>query len=114
MSADNGVYVLITRDSYKITRETDAEGYAFEYHENTFGEGIIAYRVAHAQAIDNLYYLKENQPYMVGKFLYDVWEKSPVFYDMEEAYDYAQILHRDIGWTEYGICTINEPELSFT
>ena len=113
MSADNGVYILHTRDSHKIVaHETE---FGIQYSElNTFGEGIDAYRVAHAQAIDNFDYYESKQPYMLGKYMWDVWSRSPVFYDLEEARDYASVLHRDIGWSEYGICSVDATKYSFT
>lgn len=58
MSSDNGIYILVTKDTHKKVNE-----YTWA---NTFGEGILAYRVVEAQAIDSLGWYKNNQPYNVG------------------------------------------------
>lgn len=44
MSADNGIYILVTTDMHKWVNE-------YTTH-NMMPDGIKAYRVAHAQAID--------------------------------------------------------------
>lgn len=88
MSADNGIYVFLT--------ET---------------ERGPEYRVAHAQAIDNIY--GEWDP--VGakykgntEAILDVFNESEVFYTLNEALDKAEELENDIGYTEDGICVISD------
>jgi len=115
MSADNGIYILETRDSHRVEIYTNMFGDDVHCEVNTFGEGVVAWRVAHAQAIDNLDWYENNQAYMVGKYLHDVWGKSKVFYDYDEAH--AEAVRKeaeDVAWTEYGICLIRRPEYSMT
>lgn len=114
MSSDNGIYILKTKDSHKIIITYFSDEKVGESWLNTFGENVLAYRVAHAQAIDNFYWYKENQLYMLGAYMKDVWGKSPVFYDLKSAMEYAKKLHDECDWTEYGICTIDATEYSFT
>lgn len=115
ISADNGVYILITRDSHKIVKTDFSDTFGdVESWLNTFGEGIIAYRVAHAQAIDNFDWYEKNQLYMLGSYMKDVWGHSPVFYDLESAEKYAKQLHDEVGWSKYGICKIRAERYSFT
>ena len=90
MSADNGVYILKTTDS-----------------------GEIVYRVAHAQAIENFDWYKERDPENFPGYLKDIWGKSPVFTSEEEAKLHAVQVHRDCGYTEYGIDTIDALDINF-
>lgn len=106
MSADNGVYILITTDKFKKTSEHS--------YENVSDEGgIKAYRVAHAQAIDSFEWYKENEPHNLGYFLYRIWKKSPIFYKKGQALSFACDLHKKMGWTEYGISHIDAREFNF-
>lgn len=98
MSADNGIYILVTKDNFKRI----ASGVT----RNTFGEDIIAYRVAHAQAIDNLEWYEKNQPYNVGYFLEETWGHCIPFYSEEEAFAFAQSEADRYFMLEYGICRI--------
>lgn len=104
MSADNGIYILVTMDQFKD-----------EYPDwvDMFDKPIKAYRVAYAFGIDDLNYIEKNQLYMVGKFLHDVWGRSRVFYEEGEAMKEALEIQGDKDWTEYGICTINCQQYSF-
>ena len=96
MSADNGIYILVTTDMHKWVNDRTTH--------NMRPNGVKAYRVAHAQAIDNLYYYEKIQKYNLGWCMDRIFGNSPTFYNEDEAYDYAKALELDIGYTEYGIC----------
>lgn len=81
---------------------------------NTFGEGVDAYRVAHAQGIDNFDWYEQNQSYMLGKYMWDIWAGSKVFYDLAEARAEAWRIHDEHGWTEYGVGVVDATKYSFT
>jgi len=104
MSADNGIYILVTKDQHRRVNEYTTI--------NTF-TGIEAYRVAHAQAIDNLEWYEDNQPYNVGYFLHAIWGDSEVFYSADEAYAKAKEILKDVGYTEYGIGFIERTQYRF-
>lgn len=88
MSADNGVYILFT-DTEKGPE----------------------YRIAYAQAIDNIYGKFNDElcryegdiPSMVS-----VFGDSPVVYSLNEALDIAEEIAYDYEHLEDGICVINE------
>ena len=89
MSADNGIYVLFT-DSEKNGPQ---------------------YRVAHLQAIDNIYgNFSEEKCKYEGKpeVINDYFGGAKTFHTLNEALDYAEELENDIGYTEDGICVIND------
>lgn len=104
MSADNGIYILVTKDSHK------KQGTSWI---NTFGKGIIAYRVAHAQAIDNLTWYEKNQPYNVGYYLDQIWGKSNIYYDLEAAKNEAHWQADTHVILEYGVSVIERFQYSF-
>lgn len=88
MSADNGIYILLT--------------------DTTAGP---EYRVAHATAIDNIYggwdadkAKYEGNPQAIA----DTFHESEVFYTLNEALDYAEAIEQDVGYTEDGICVISD------
>lgn len=105
MSADNGIFILVTKDN----RKRVANGAT----ENTFGEGVIAYRVAHAQAIDNLDWYEKKQPYNVGYFLDQIWGHCTPYYDAKEAQAAADFESDLYYILEYGICKIERLQYSF-
>jgi hypothetical protein len=109
MSSDNGVYILVTKDQFKIMPGMHGDMYL-----NMFDLPITAYRVVHAQGVDEFDYLKNEKLYMLGKFMHDVWGKAQVFYDPIEARDEAHRIHDGLLFSEYGICIINAEEFSFT
>ena len=88
MSADNGIYVLLT--------ET---------------EKGPEYRVAYTQAIDNIYgkfneelcRYEGNIPSIVS-----VFGEAKVFHTLNEALDFAEEMEYDYEYLEDGICVINE------
>jgi hypothetical protein len=88
MSADNGIYILQSKDGF---------------------------RIAHAQAIENIYWnfeKKELTDEINPKILYDYFHKSPVFKTVEEVTKeairiYEEIIQDDFcPIVEYGICDI--------
>ena len=88
MSADNGIYVLYT--------ET---------------EKGPEYRVAHTFSIGNIYgQFNEEKCCYDGDLqaIQETFQESEVFYNLNEALDYAEVIEHDIGYTEDGICVINE------
>jgi hypothetical protein len=105
MSADNGIYILVTKDSHKKTSK-----YCWE---NTFGEGVVAYRVAEAGAIDNLEWYERNQPYNIGYWLHSTFGHSEPVYSLKEAEKKAQEIEKVVGYTEYGINTIERLQYNF-
>lgn len=105
MSADNGIYILVTKDNHKLC--------GFGVTENTFGKGVIAYRVTHAQAIDNLEWYEDDQPYNVGYFLDQLWGHCDPIYDKNEAKEYAEKLASRYSYLEYGICEIERLQYVF-
>lgn len=105
MSADNGIYILVTKDSHKKTSK--------HCWTNTFGEGIVAYRVAEAGAVDNLEWYERNQPYNIGYRLHATFGASKPVYTLEEAMEQAVKLEKHIGYTEYGINTIERLQYNF-
>lgn len=85
MSADNGIYVLST-----LTENGNRE-----------------FRVAHAQAIENI---EVREPF--GSYYMDaIFGNSEVFSDSAKAFEYAIQLHNqimnDFGIVEYGICQMH-------
>lgn len=105
MSADNGVYILVTTDNHKRVNEYTTV--------NTFGAGITAYRVAHCFAIDNLDYAEDKEIHNLGHVMHQYFGGSKVYYSCEEAFLAAQELHDDVGYTEYGISEIDFSEYNF-
>lgn len=113
MSADNGIYILHTKDKFK---EIKRNGIVVQ--ENCFENHVSAFRVSHTQAIDNFEYYEKNQIYMLGKYMYDVWGKSKVYYSQNEAFEEAQkrfneIINSDFPICEYGIQIIDATKYSF-
>ncbi len=106
MSADNGIYILVTYDKFKrITKHS----------LRTLGgdKRILAYRVAHTQAVDNFDWYIENELHNLGEWMQNVFGKAPLFYSYSEAFKAAELLHKKVGYTEYGICTIAASEYNF-
>ena len=104
MSADDGIYILKTTDKSQQSKANKS------CWINKSPEGIIAYRVAWAQAIDNFDYYKQNEPHNFGYWLHLIWKESPVFYSLQEAREYANEM---IDHTEYGINEIDALEYNF-
>ena len=104
MSADNGVYILETTDRQKHINEFSTE---------RVDNGISAYRVAHAQGIDDLEWYESFEPYNIGFYMHEIFGKSKVYYSFEEALNKAQDIENKIGYTEYGIRSIDASMYSF-
>lgn len=88
MSADNGIYVLFT--------------------ESDRGP---EYRVKHATSIGNIYGEWNEKTFRYDgdpNAILETFGDAPVFYSLTEALDYAEQEENDIGYTEDGICVINE------
>jgi len=85
MSADNGTYIL-----------------------QTYGP---EFRVAHAQAIDNIYgaWDGENNTWVGDpEFILDVFGESKVFHNLDEAWDAANAIDQTYEISEYGVCLISD------
>jgi hypothetical protein len=82
MSADNGVYIAKFPDGY---------------------------RVAHAQAIENIDYYpagtKERKAMLKNYF-----EKSDLYETKEQAFAMGYRIESEFSWTEYGVCYVGEYE----
>ena len=109
MSADNCIAILKTTDKFQVMD--------VNYKKNMFGEGIIAYRVAHIQAHDNFDWYKENEVHNLGCWFALVFKHSTVFYDRVEAFNEAKTLQEnvlvDYGILEYGIVELDASEYNF-
>ena len=88
MSADNGIYVLFTES-----------------------EKGPEYRVAYAQAIDNIYGEFNAE---LGRYegdihaIQEIFKESPVFHNVNEAMDHAEIMEQEYDYLEDGVALINE------
>lgn len=105
MSSDNCIAILVTRDKFEQVEENTLR--------NTFGKCVLAYRVAHAQAIDSFDWYKHNEPHNIGFWMNEVFGESKIFYSEVEARLHASNLHDEIGYTEYGIIMLDAREYNF-
>jgi hypothetical protein len=105
MSADNAIVILWTKDTFKKINDS--------YYQNMFDNKIDAYRVAHAQAIDNFDWYIENEPHNIGFWLNSVFSDSPVFYDKNAALDFAAIMLKQYEYVEYGIVDLDASNYNF-
>ena len=88
MSADNGIYVLLTES-----------------------EKGPEYRVAYAQAIDSIYgKFNEDTFKWEGDLeaMRDIFQDAEVYHTLNEALDHAEELEQEHEYLEDGICVINE------
>jgi hypothetical protein len=94
MSADNGIYVLLT--------ETEAGP---------------EYRVAYANAIGNIFGKFNGETCRFeGDIpnIQSVFSEAPVFHTLNEALDHAEVMESEYEFLEDGVCVINEfKDLSF-
>jgi len=81
MSADNGIYILVTKSS----------------------DGSSVYRVAYASAIDDLNWYMNSEPYNVGAYLVRTWGESEVYQTETDAMGHALRLSGLVPSTEYGV-----------
>lgn len=105
MSADNCIAILKTTDNFIKENEYTLV--------NTFGKGIIAYRVAHIQAVDNFQYYLENEIHNLGAYLQSEFGNSEVFYSKEKAYHKAGEILDSIYYVEYGIIDLDASKYNF-
>ena len=102
MSADNGIYILITPSFWSkiFPILKNSEQYNKEY------------RVAHLQAIENIDWDwtrgsgEEDHENIMIKNARKMWKDCKVCYNKKAAYKEARELEKKYGWTEYGICEI--------
>jgi hypothetical protein len=83
MSDDNGIFVLHTKGP--------------------------EYRVAHCQAIDNVYGNFSDESYQWQgdpEMMLEYFQNAPMFSDLEYALDKATEMSYDYEYLEYGICVI--------
>lgn len=88
MSADNGIYVLLTES-----------------------EKGPEYRVTYANAIDNIYGEWNDKTAKYNGNIQTIKEtfgEVPVFHTLNEALDFAEELENNMDSTEDGICVISE------
>lgn len=105
MSADNGIYILITKGNHKWIDEHTTQ--------NMFEQGIDAYRVAYSSSIENIEWCIQEEPHNLGYYLHLVFGESKVHYKYEDAMFEAIALSDEIGYTEYGIGTIDLTQYNF-
>lgn len=107
MSADNTILIIKTK---RTAKEIVKGGWAPDV-EN------YVYRVAEVQAAENLDYIKQNQLYNLGAYLFANFKDSPVFTCEEDAETRAGQLESEIensfGYVEYGIRTEDLSEYVF-
>lgn len=100
MSADNGIYVL----------KTLAQGVSGE------PSARFEYRVAHASAIDNLYYdveTGEHRANFIPEMAYEYFGNAPIFLDEGEAFKHAFEEAEDYDVLEYGVSMLNHENQPF-
>lgn len=112
MSADNCIAILHTKERFKAT-QFDEHGVAYGW-TNMFENKIDTWRVTHTQGIDSFDWYKENQLYMLGHYMHNVWDKSKIFYDETAAKEYARKLEDEIEYTEYGIVYVDATEFDLS
>ena len=105
MSSDNCIAILKTTDKFEIV----GPGHL----KNTFGEGIIAYRVAHIQGHDNYDWYKDKEIHNLGFWFNMLFKKSEVFYSESKAFEKAIELSKDVDYTEYGVLELDALEYNF-
>jgi hypothetical protein len=104
MSADNWIYILHTKDTFKQE---------WDWSTNQFDNPIDAYRVVHTQAIDNYGWYVENELYNLWAYLYSEWWDCKVFYSLEEAQKEANKISNKIWYTEYWTSIIDATKYNF-
>jgi len=103
MSADNGIYILHTKDSRKDCDEG----------KENLHKKVDAYRVAEAGAVDNFERYEQNELHSLWIWLLDIWWDSEVFYSYAEAQAKAEEIEKQYWRTEYGICDIDATKYNF-
>lgn len=88
MSADNGTYIL-----------------------QTTGNDGPEFRIVHCQAIDNIYgqFVENTGTWMPNpEMMVEYFGTSPVYTNLEEAWDEAFKIEEEKDWSEDGACLISE------
>jgi len=104
MSADNGIYILHTKDRYMKTGRGMWK---------TIEGGVNAWRIAHVQAIDNFDWYRTQEPHNLGHYMAEVWKNSPVFYKKEQAIRAAHKLAGEYNHLEYGVQFVEAAKFNF-
>ena len=105
MSADNCIAILKTTD--KFIKENE---YTLT---NTFGKGIVAYRVAEVGAVDNFDWYLKMEIHNLGAYLQDTFGNIQPVYDPDEAFKIAHKLLDIIPYVEYGIIELDASKYNF-
>ena len=77
------------------------------------GKRIVAYRVAHAQAIDNFEFYKEQELHNLGWWMESIFGRSKIYYDRGGAFKESMRINENIVYTEYGIQEVDAKEFNF-
>lgn len=102
MSADNGIYILKTASENPDPAKPE--------------HGLFEYRVAHAMAIDNLYYdivSGEDQKDFIPEMAFMYFGDCEVFTEMSEAMAKASELAENYSILEYGISVLDHSNQVF-
>jgi hypothetical protein len=86
MSADNGIYILVTK--------------------GVVGTALYEYRVVEAGAIENIFAEDKHFDAKIGwntQQIKNYFGKCQVFFDDFTPMKYAFNIEKETGWTEYGI-----------
>jgi hypothetical protein len=110
MSADNGIYVLVTKRT-RVCEEISGSGVIGKCWGDR--KDHLVYRVAHTQAIDNLNSYQQNEPRNLGAYMVDVWGQSKVYMTPEAAMQKAVELANECEVLEYGIQVIEMNDMIF-
>lgn len=115
MSADNCICILKTTDKFKVERKYLKAGRVVnETYVNTFGEGIVAYRVEEIQAHDNFFWLEENEIHNLGAWMQSTFKVNQnLFYSEKEARIFADMRLANADYVEYGIVEIDASKYNF-
>ena len=115
MSADDCICILKTTDNFKhVFLDKEFNGESIPVLENTFGKGIIAYRVAHIQASDNFEWLIKNELHNLGDWMRSLFGNSPIFYDESDATKYALKIENGLAYPpEYDITILDGLKYNF-
>ena len=107
MSADNGIYILQSKDGFRATDAQAIENLYWWYKEtclcNTPAQHNLESGVCQYCGDSLFEERKELNPEELKKYFGD----SPVFKTYSEILEYAHKLEKKSEWTEYGICFIH-------
>lgn len=112
MSADNGIYILQTKDGYRVTHAQAIDNIYWHYTCCEFPNLLInQWRENCEEVCANC--KKRNLPSEKRKeyspdMLKVYFEDCKVFKKEIDAFNYAMQLYRDCGFCEYGIVVLDE------